>query len=101
MLGRQAHGPGAVSAKGVCFRLKPRFEVDANGEKRRLSQFEIDRTVQQARYPDKHEFDKQKIETKNGWKIYPFTVRSTRTEEKPKDVFESGDKEKLDTFTEM
>ena len=101
LLGRQAHGPGAVSAKGVHFRLKPRFEVDASGEKRRLSQFEIDRTGQQARYPDKLEFDKQKIETKNGWKIYPFTVRSTRTEEKPKDVFDSGDNEKLDTFTEM
>ena len=77
------------------------FEVDANGEKRRLSQFEIDRTVQEATYPDKHESDQQKIETKNGWKIYRFTVRSTLTEERSKDVFESGDKEKLDTFTGM
>ena len=77
------------------------FEVDANGEKRRLSQFENDRTVHEATYTDKHESDQQKIETKNGWKIYRFTVRSTLTEEKSKDVFESGDKEKLDTFTEM
>ena len=82
-------------------RIEATFEVDANGEKRRLSQFEIDRTVQEATYPDKHESDKQKIETKNGWKIYHFTVRSTLTEEKSKDVLESGDKEKLDTFTEM
>ena len=28
-------------------------------------------------------------------------MRSTRTEEKPRDVFDSGDKEKLDTFTAM
>ena len=64
--------------------IEATFEVDAN-----------------ATYPDKHESDKQKIETKNGWKIYRFTVRSTLTEEKSKDGFESGDKEKLDTFTEM
>ena len=101
LLNTSQHGSGTtlLGRQRGLLQIEASFEVDANGEKRRLSQFEIDRKVQEATYPDKS--DEQKIETKNGWKIYRFIVRSTLMEEKSKDVFESGDKEKLDTFTEM
>merc|ERR1712209_111464 len=94
------------------------FDIDANGilnvsaqdkstgksnqitianEKGRLSQSEIDRMVQEAeKYRDEDEANKSKIEAKNGLENYCFTMRNTLTEEKLKDKFESGDKEKIE-----
>merc|ERR1712012_971021 len=42
------------------------------------------------------EANKSKIEAKNGLENYCFTMRNTLTEEKLKDKFESGDKEKIE-----
>ena len=39
--------------------------------------------------------NKQKIEAKNGLENYCFTMRNTLNEEKLKDKFEGGDKEKI------
>merc|ERR1712050_738201 len=66
-------------------------------EKGRLSQSEIDRMVQEAeKYRAEDESNKQKIEAKNGLGNYCFTMRNTMQEEKLKDKFESGDKEKIE-----
>ena len=40
--------------------------------------------------------NKSKIEAKNGPEKYCFTMRNTLTEEKLKEKFESGDKEKIE-----
>merc|ERR1712220_10762 len=40
--------------------------------------------------------NKQKIEAKNGLENYCFTMRNTLNEEKLKDKFEGGDKEKIE-----
>merc|ERR1712038_1500555 len=67
------------------------------GEKGRLSQAEIDRMVQEAeKYKAEDEQNKQKIEAKNGLENYCFTMRNTLSEEKLKDKFEPGDKEKIE-----
>merc|ERR1712032_1464317 len=66
-------------------------------EKGRLSQSEIDRMVQEAeKYRAEDEQNKQKIEAKNGLENYCFTMRNTLNEEKLKEKFESGDKEKIE-----
>ncbi|CAK9054526.1 Heat shock 70 kDa protein (HSP70) (74.3 kDa protein) (Cytoplasmic antigen) [Durusdinium trenchii] len=88
------------------------FDIDANGilnvraselgititnEKGRLSQSEIDRMVQEAeKFRAEDEQNKQKIEAKNGLENYCFTMRNTLNEEKLKEKFESGDKEKIE-----
>merc|ERR1712190_427000 len=67
------------------------------GEKGRLSQSEIDRMVQEAeKYRAEDESNRQKIEAKNGLENYCFTMRNTLQEEKLKDKFEDGDKEKIE-----
>merc|ERR1712056_45626 len=66
-------------------------------EKGRLSQAEIDRMVQEAeKFRAEDEANKQKIEAKNGLENYCFTMRNTLNEEKLKEKFEAGDKEKIE-----
>merc|ERR1712076_277255 len=66
-------------------------------EKGRLSQAEIDRMVQEAeKYRAEDEAAKVKIEAKNSLENYCFTMRNTLNEEKLKDKFEDGDKEKIE-----
>merc|ERR1711988_1020381 len=94
------------------------FDIDANGilnvsaqdegtgksnkititnEKGRLSKEEIDRMVQEAeKYRAEDEQSRQKIEAKNGLENYCFTMRNTLQEDKLKDKFEAGDKEKIE-----
>merc|ERR1712056_82904 len=53
--------------------------------------------VQEAeKYKAEDEQNKQKIEAKNGLENYCFTMRNTLQEEKLKDKFEGGDKEKIE-----
>merc|ERR1712110_1041428 len=94
------------------------FDIDANGilnvsaqdkstgksnkititnEKGRLSQAEIDRMVNEAeKYRAEDEANKAKVEAKNGLENYCFTMRNTLQEEKLKDKFEPGDKDKIE-----
>merc|ERR1711907_694802 len=66
-------------------------------EKGRLSQAEIDRMVQEAeKYASEDSKLKEKVEAKNGLENYCFTMRNTLQEEKLKDKFEGGDKEKIE-----
>jgi len=59
------------------------------------SQIEIDRTVQEAeKFGAEDESTKAKIGAKNGLVNCCFTMRNTLSEEKLKDKFEGGDKEK-------
>merc|ERR1711953_1471120 len=63
----------------------------------RLSQAEIDRMVQEAeKYKAEDEVNKQKIEAKNGLENYCFQMRNTLSDDKLKDKFEAGDKEKIE-----
>merc|ERR1712088_858586 len=63
----------------------------------RLSQAEIDRMVQEAeKFRSEDESNKAKIEAKNGLENYCFTMRNTLNEEKLKEKFEGGDKEKIE-----
>merc|ERR1711884_336645 len=72
-------------------------QITITNEKGRLSQSEIDRMVQEAeKYRAEDESNKAKIEAKNGLENYCFTMRNTLQEEKLKDKFESGDKEKIE-----
>merc|ERR1719161_1863316 len=48
------------------------------------------------KYKAEDENAKQKIEAKNGLENYCFTMRNTLREEKLKDKFEAGDKEKIE-----
>jgi L1 cell adhesion molecule like protein len=94
------------------------FDVDANGilvvsaqdkaggksnqititnEKGRLSQADIDRMVSEAeKYAQEDEAQKVKIEAKNGLENYCFQMRNSMEDEKLKDKFEAGDKEKIE-----
>merc|ERR1712203_53560 len=94
------------------------FDIDANGilnvsaqdkstgksnqttitnEKGRLSQAEIDRMVSEAeKFRAEDESNRSKIEAKNGLENYCFTMRNTLQEEKLKEKFEAGDKEKIE-----
>merc|ERR1712060_56674 len=57
----------------------------------------IDRMVQEAeKFKAEDEVNKQKIEAKNGLENYCFTMRNTLSEEKLKEKFEGGDKEKIE-----
>merc|ERR1712228_919681 len=72
-------------------------QITITNEKRRLSQSEIDRMVQEAeKFRAEDESAKSKIEAKNGLENYCFTMRNTLSEEKLKDKFEDGDKEKIE-----
>merc|ERR1711881_460263 len=117
MLGK-FHLDGIPPAPRGVPQIEVTFDIDANGilnvsaqdkstgksnqititnEKGRLSQAEIDRMVQEAeKYKQEDESAKVKIEAKNGLENYCFTMRNTLTEEKLKDKFEAGDKEKIE-----
>merc|ERR1719284_1716662 len=72
-------------------------QITITNEKGRLSQAEIDRMVQEAeKYRAEDESNKAKIEAKNGLENYCFTMRNTLQEEKLKEKFEDGDKEKIE-----
>ncbi|CAK9095747.1 unnamed protein product [Durusdinium trenchii] len=72
-------------------------QITITNEKGRLSQSEIDRMVQEAeKFRAEDEQNKLKIEAKNGLENYCFTMRNTLNEEKLKDKFEGGDKEKIE-----
>merc|ERR550532_1149235 len=72
-------------------------QITITNEKGRLSQAEIDRMVQEAeKYRAEDEAAKVKIEAKNSLENYCFTMRNTLNEEKLKDKFEDGDKEKIE-----
>merc|ERR1712187_986033 len=73
-------------------------QITITNEKGRLSQSEIDRMVQEAeKYRAEDEANKGKVEAKNGLENYCFTMRNTLQEEKLKDKFEGGDKEKIES----
>jgi len=72
-------------------------QITITNEKGRLSQAEIDRMVSEAeKYAAEDEINKSKVEAKNGLENYCFTMRNTLNEEKLKDKFEDGDKEKIE-----
>merc|ERR1739849_62244 len=72
-------------------------QITITNEKGRLSQAEIDRMVQEAeKYRAEDEQNKQKIEAKNGLENYCFQMRNTLSDDKLKDKFEAGDKEKIE-----
>merc|ERR1712232_375169 len=72
-------------------------QITITNEKGRLSQAEIDRMVQEAeKYRSEDEAHKAKVEAKNGLENYCFTMRNTLNEEKLKEKFEAGDKEKIE-----
>merc|ERR1711990_877248 len=72
-------------------------QITITNEKGRLSQAEIDRMVQEAeKYASEDAKLKEKVEAKNGLENYCFTMRNTLQEEKLKDKFEGGDKEKIE-----
>ena len=117
MLGK-FHLDGIPPAPRGVPQIEVTFDIDANGilnvgasdkstgksnqititnEKGRLSQSEIDRMVNEAeKYKAEDEANKAKIEAKNGLENYCFTMRNTLQEEKLKEKFESGDKEKIE-----
>merc|ERR1711982_325058 len=73
-------------------------QITITNEKGRLSQSELDRMVQEAeKYRAEDERQKVKIEAKNGLENYCFTMRNTLEEEKLKEKFEAGDKEKIES----
>merc|ERR1712019_303973 len=65
-------------------------QITITNEKGRLSQAEIDRMVQEA------EKYKAEDEAKNGLENYCFQMRNTLSDDKLKDKFEAGDKEKIE-----
>merc|ERR1712153_128243 len=72
-------------------------QITITNEKGRLSQAEIDRMVQEAeKYAAEDESNKSKGEAKNGLENYCYSLRNTLQEEKLKDKFEDGDKEKIE-----
>jgi len=117
MLGK-FHLDGIPPAPRRVPQIEVTFDIDANGilnvsaqdkasgkvnqititnEKGRLSQAEIDRMVQEAeKFKGEDEIAKHKIEAKNGLENYCFTMRNTLSDDKLKDKFESGDKEKIE-----
>merc|ERR1712151_1310312 len=76
-------------------------QITITNEKGRLSQAEIDRMVQEAeKYRAEDEQNKQKIEAKNGLENYCFQMRNTLSDDKLKDKFEGGDKEKIEAVVQ-
>jgi len=73
-------------------------QITITNEKGRLSQAEIDRMVQEAeKFKEEDELNKSKIEAKNGLENYCYTMKNTLQEEKLKEKFEEGDKEKIES----
>merc|ERR1711877_67548 len=118
-MGGKFHLDGIPPAPRGVPQIEVTYDIDANGilnvsaadkstgksnqititnEKGRLSQAEIDRMVQEAeKFRAEDETNKAKIEAKNGLENYCFTMRNTLNEEKLKDKFEGGDKEKIES----
>merc|ERR1712086_851176 len=72
-------------------------QVTITNEKGRLSQSEIDRMVSEAeKYASEDDANRKKIEAKNGLENYCFSMPNTLTDEKLRDKFEDGDKEKIE-----
>jgi len=112
------HLDGIPAAPRGVPQIEVTFDVDANGilnvsaqdkasgksnqititnEKGRLSQADIDRMVCEAeKYKAEDDAHKTKIEAKNGLENYCFQMRNSLEEEKLKDKFEAGDKEKIE-----
>jgi len=121
MLGK-FHLDGIPPAPRGVPQIEVTFDIDANGilnvsacdkstgksskititnEKGRLSQSDIDRMVQEAeKYKAEDEANKEKIEAKNSLENYCFTLRNSLQEEKLKEKFESGDKEKIESVVQ-
>merc|ERR1711879_295738 len=99
------------------------FDIDANGilnvsaqekatgkvekititnDKGRLSKEDIEKLVKDAeKYKSEDEALKKKIEAKNSYEHYIYSIRNTTEDEKLKDAFEADDKQKvLDTVKE-
>merc|ERR1719188_1936919 len=73
-------------------------QITITNEKGRLSQADIDRMVEEAeKYKAEDDAHKQKIEAKNGLENYCYSMKNTMDDEKIKDKFDAGDKEKLET----
>merc|ERR1711976_973788 len=94
------------------------FDIDANGilnvsaqekacgkvekititnDKGRLSKEDIEKLVKDAeKYKSEDEALKKKIESKNNYEHYIYTVRNTTTDDKLKEHFENDDKTKID-----
>merc|ERR1711966_253165 len=113
------HLDGIPAAPRGVPQIEVTFDVDANGilnvsaqdkasgksnqititnEKGRLSQSDIDRMVSEAeKFRAEDEQNKKKIEAKNGLENYCYSMRNTMQEEKLKDKFDAGDKEKIES----
>merc|ERR1712217_257299 len=118
-MGCKFHLDGIPPAPRGVPQIEVTFDIDANGilnvsaqdkstgksnqititnEKGRLSQAEIDRMVQEAeKFRSEDEANRAKVEAKNGLENYCFTMRNTLNEEKLKEKFEDGDKEKIES----
>jgi len=112
------HLDGIPAAPRGVPQIEVTFDVDANGilnvsaqdkasgksnqititnEKGRLSQTDIDRMVNEAeKYKSEDNAHKEKIEAKNGLENYCYQMRQTLEEEKLKEKFDEGDKEKIE-----
>ena len=112
------HLDGVAPAPRGVPQIEVTFDVDANGilnvsaqdkasgkanqititnEKGRLSQADIDRMVEEAeKYKEEDEANKAKIEAKNNLENYCYNLQQSISEEKLKDKFEEGDKEKIE-----
>lgn len=112
------HLDGIPAAPRGVPQIEVTFDVDANGilnvsaqdkasgksnqititnEKGRLSQADIDRMVNEAeKYKAEDDAHKEKIEAKNGLENYCFSMRNTLEDEKLKEKFDEGDKEKIE-----
>merc|ERR1711971_1406989 len=72
-------------------------QITITNDKGRLSKDDIERMVNEAeKYKEEDKQQKVKIEAKNGLENYCFTMRNTLQEEKLKDKFEGGDKDKIE-----
>jgi L1 cell adhesion molecule like protein len=90
-----AHGLRVVSAQDKAGGKSNQITI--TNEKGRLSQADIDRMVSEAeKYAQEDEAQKVKIEAKNGLENYCFQMRNSMEDEKLKDKFEAGDKEKIE-----
>jgi molecular chaperone DnaK (HSP70) len=121
MLGK-FHLDSILPATRGVLQIEVTFDIDANGilrvdaadksagksdqititnERDSLLQAEIDRMVQEAeKFQGEDGINKQKIEAKNGLENYCFTMRNILQEEKLKDKFEDGEKEKIESVVQ-
>lgn len=75
--------------------------ITITNQKGRFSQGEIDKLVKEAeKYKEDDEKIKKKIEAKNSFENYLYSVRNSLKDEKLKDKFTSDEKEKLNKLVE-